>query len=256
MARVPARSSVSSFGRGLFGGRVPAVIGVLIVATFVLSIVGAVGLRHGFPIARWSALVAERVLHLELWRLFSWVFFEITTPWGLLFACLALYWFGADLAIRWGTHRFVAYYLGLAAAIGIVVTAIGRVYPPIAGYTYLGATPVTAALVIFWAAYFPAKQLRIYFVVPLGGRRLIYATLAITVLFALFFGIEPFIPEFVAEGLALAIAFLPSPREWWLERKLRGMEQRRQKSHLRVVPRDADLGDDDKPEPPGGRWLN
>jgi hypothetical protein len=45
----------------------------------------------------------------------TWAFFEMN-PLGLIFAALALFWFGSDLVRLWGPVRFLATYLGIAAA--------------------------------------------------------------------------------------------------------------------------------------------
>ena len=235
----------------------PPIVVVLMVTMIILSIVGAVGQRNGFPLAEWGALIPARVVRGEAWRLFTWVFFEISHPVNLLFACISLYIFGSDLALRWGPVRFIVNYLGLATLVGATVVAVGRIYPPVATGAFVGSWPLQLALILFWASFFPAKQLR-YFV-PLGGRTLILVTLAGTVLYALYAGIDAFLPHFIAEGIALAVVRLPSPRMWWLERKLRGMEKRRRSGHLKAVPREPgerNADSDEKTDPPDGRWLN
>ena len=239
--RAPSRLS--------FGGRLPPIIGLLIVTTFVASVVAALGLRHGFPLFELSAFVPDRLLRGELWRTVTWVFLELE-PMGLLFACLSLYWFGRDLALRWGPGRFLAYYLGLAASVAGITFLVSRVYTPIAAMPFYGTWPVQEALIILWASYYPTRQIRVYFIVPLAGRQLIVLTVAGTVLYAVFHGIDQFIPHFIAEALALAVMALPSPRAMWMEAKLSGMEKKRRGGHLKAVPREP------KDEPPGGRWLN
>jgi hypothetical protein len=103
--------------------------------------------------------------------------------------------------------------------------------------------------------------MNLYFMASIGGRTLILLVLAITVLFSLYFGLEDFVPHFLAEGLTLAVLALPSPRAFFLERKLHSMEKQRRASHLKIVPRDGDRPRDKdvapgKDHPPGGRWLN
>ena len=85
-------------------------------------------------------------------------------------------------------------------------------------------------------------------VVPLGGRNLILATIAGTLIFAMLHGFTWFIPHFVAEGLMLAYMREPAIKRWF-----RGLTSsggtRRKASHLRAVDR---LERDE--EPP--RWLH
>jgi membrane associated rhomboid family serine protease len=242
--------------------RMPAVILGFIIATIAASLVGTVGMRNGFPLVEWCVLFPERVLHGEAWRLVTWVFFEVQSPLGLVFACLSYYWFGTDLAIRWGTRRFIVYMLGIAALTGAVITALALVLPSIMMMPYVGAWPLGTAIIIIWATYYPMREIRFYFVLPLSGRGLILFTIGATVLWSLYAGLYAMLPEFIAEAIALLALRFPSPKTWWLEQKLKGMEKKRRASHLRAVPRDADRGDrrggddDDKPDPPAGRWLN
>src|SRR5947209_17847997 len=66
--------------------RLPAVIGALIALTLVTSLVGVIGERNGLPLIRLGILQPERVFHGEVWRLVTWVFFELH-PYSLIFAC-------------------------------------------------------------------------------------------------------------------------------------------------------------------------
>jgi membrane associated rhomboid family serine protease len=234
----------------------PPVIMVFIVATLAASIAAVVGGRNGAPIAQWCALLPSEVMRGQLWRLFTWVFFELEHPINLVFACLSFYWFGSDLAYRWGAARFVVYTLGIASLVGAAVCGLSLVLPSATLGGYATAWPLQDAIIILWATYFPTRQINLYMVLPLNGRALITVTVVGTVLYALYAGFAVMLPHFVAEGIALAALRLPSPRMWWLERKLRGMEKQRRSSHLKAVPRDADASSDDKSDPPGGRWLN
>ena len=248
MARVPARSSFGSlFNRG---GSVPSAVIVLIVATAVTSIVGIVGHRHGLPLLTLGVLDHAGVMRGQLWRLFTWVFFE-QQPFTLLMAAAGLYWFGRDLARRWGSTRFIVSYLCLAAVVGAITIGLGALYAPIAAVPQLGSWAVIDALVILWASYYPTQQIMMMFVLPMSGRTIVYFTIGMTVLLSLFEGLEPFVPNFVAELVALGIVMLPSPREMMIERKLRTMERGRKATHLKSVPRDRD-----DEAPPTNRWLN
>src|SRR5579871_5729804 len=101
-------SSPQALRRFTFGGRMPAVVGVLVALTFAASIAGAL-----FPmVGGYGALIPARVLHGEAWRLFTWGFFELD-PMGLIFGCLMLYWFGRDLCWAWGPRHFLVTYLGM-----------------------------------------------------------------------------------------------------------------------------------------------
>src|SRR6185436_41334 len=108
---MPPRSAFLDKRIHVLGGSLPMPVALLIGATLVSSILGAQvqGLAEG------GALAPAFILKGEAWRLVTWAFFEMN-PLGLIFGALALFWFGSDLVRLWGPGRFLATYLGLAAA--------------------------------------------------------------------------------------------------------------------------------------------
>jgi membrane associated rhomboid family serine protease len=235
---------------GLLGSRIPRVVGLLVGLTLAASILGAVGLRNGAPVVMAAgALVPGLVLQGEVWRLVTWFFFEMS-PLGLIFAGLALFWFGRDLAHAWGPFRFLASYLGLGAATGLVVSLLGFGFRPLLLEPHIGPWPLVSSLIVAWAFLHPHRDVLVYFVLPLRGRNLVYATLGGTLLFALLGGIAHFIPHFVAQGLTILYMRRPSAADFWLRLRYRFMTRglRRRASHLRPVGRPQ------SDEPP--RWLH
>ena len=183
----------------LLGGSLTAPVGLLIGATLVSSILGA----QVSGIVLSGALVPGLVFLGEVWRLFTWVLFEQDAL-SLIFASLALFWFGNDLVRIWGPGRFLATYFGLAGAAGVVTCLAAMVWPALRMAPFLGPWGVVDALIIAWAICFPTRNIFLYFVLPLHGRNLIYATLGGTLLFALLGGVGRFVPHFAAELLTLA----------------------------------------------------
>lgn len=234
----------------VLGSRIPRVVGLLIGLTLGGSIVGAVGLRNGLEtVLQSAALVPALVWRGQVWRLLTWVFFEMD-PLSLIFGCLALFWFGRDLTQAWGPVRFLTTYLLLAGLTGVVVCLLARVWPSLLGSGYIGPWGMVDGMIIAWALLHPHRDVFVYFVLPLRGRNLIYATLAGTVLFALLGGVARCVPYFVAEGLALLYMREPFWENWWLRLRynLKTRAWRRRTSHLRPVDRAS--GD----EPP--KWLH
>jgi membrane associated rhomboid family serine protease len=235
----------------VLGARVPKVVGLLVGLTLGASIVGAVGFRNGLEtLVQSAALVPALVFRGQAWRLLSWVFFEME-PLGLLFACLALFWFGRDLTQAWGPLRFLTTYLVLAGLTGAVVCLLALLWPSLLMvFPHVGPWPLVSGLIIAWAMLHPHRDVFLYFVLPLRGRNLIYATVGGTVLFALLGGVTRYIPHFVAEGLALLYMREPFWETWWLKLRysLRTRSWRRRTSHLRPVDR---AGGE---EPP--KWLH
>jgi membrane associated rhomboid family serine protease len=233
----------------VLGGRVPVVVALLGGLTLGGSILGAVSLRNGLPLLGMTALSPERVGAGEVWRLLTWVFFE-RDPLNLIFACLGLWWFGRDLAGAWGPVRFLAVYLGLAVATGGATCLLAELLSPgLAGLVAVGPWAPVTALIVAWALLYPHQDVLVWFVLPLHGRNLIYATIGGTVLFALLGGVEHYVPHFIAQGLMM-VYVRQSLRRLWLRFRLALQQRsaRRRSPYIRPVDRS------DKSEPP--RWLH
>lgn len=199
----------------------PWVIAGLILATALLSIAGAIGARNGAPwIAQGTVLLVPDVWRGELWRLVTWALCEFS-PISLLFAGFTLYWFGSDLARLWGDWRLLGFFAAVAAAAGAVTCLLGLGWSTLQVIPHAGSWAVLDAVIVTWGLLYPTRQIRLYGVLPLTGRHLVWITLGLTVLFAVFYGLAAFVPHFAAELLVLA---------WFgpLRRATEAMRQRRQ----------------------------
>jgi membrane associated rhomboid family serine protease len=184
--------------------RLPRVIAGLILAIALVSIGAALGVRHGAGwIGEHAVLVPARVWRGEAWRLLTWVLCEVD-PLTFLLACLTLGWVGSSLARVWGAGRFLAVYFGLAAIAGVVTCLVGRLLAGAADAgLFAGGWPVLDGLIVAWGLLHPTRAIRLYGVVPLTGRHLVWLTLGGTLLYALFYGLAPFVPHFAAELVTL-----------------------------------------------------
>lgn len=248
-----ARALGGSFN--VFGSRVPRVVGLLIGLTLGASILASVAFRNGMPGVLVGGLLLPRLVWAgEIWRLVTWVFlFMPTQPLdglNFIFALLMLWWFGGELAYSWGPLRFLAVYLGFAAAAGGATCLLALLWPGLTDVPNFGPWALVDALIIAWAALYPHRDVAVFFMLPLHGRNLIYATVGGTLLFALLYGVAGFIPHFMAEGLMLAYIREPSLYRLWLRLRLGALQRsaRRHGAHLRPVDRD-EWG-----KPP--RWLH
>lgn len=233
-----------------FGYRFPLPPLLLAAATLAASTLAAVGLRSGFPFLQWLTLDANAVAAGQLWRLVTWPFLELD-PIALLFACLVILVFGRDLTYQWGGVRFLANYFGFTLAAGVGTCLLAAVWTPVRATAYFTAWPVADALIIAWAVVFPGRQMLLYFVLPLGGRVLVYAIVGITVLLALFGGFTPYVPHFLAQAAALAYLRRPDLRLYWARLRYGSWNTpARRRSGLRKVERQRSSDD----EPP--RWLH
>jgi rhomboid family protein len=222
----------------VLGGRVPAPVALLIGATFLVSIIGSMSARNGHGgLLEGGVLVPSAVLLGEIWRLVTWPFFELD-PIGLVFGSLGLFWFGGELVRMWGPVRFLGRYFALAASAGLVTCLVAGLVPEMRNAAFLGMWPAVSALIIAWATYFPGRDILLYFVLPLRGRNLIYATLGGTLLFALLGGFPRFVPHFAAQFLMLAgLRGSPFGPMWArVKYELAYRSWRRRASKLKAVP--------------------
>jgi membrane associated rhomboid family serine protease len=203
--------------------RLPAVLAALMAAILVLSIAGVIGARNGLPgLLEGGILVVPEVWHGQLWRLVTFVLFE-TAPLPLIFSFLVLYWFGPDLATRFGARQFLTVFFGLGALSGAVTCLVGLGWEPAALLPHAGSAPVLDGLVVAWGLLHKEREVRLWGVVRLTGKWLIGITVGGTVLYALYEGLAPFVPHFAAE--ALTLAWLGGLQPWREGRRRRRMAQ-------------------------------
>ena len=186
-----------------FGGRIPWGVGLVLTLTVVTSLSVALVSRHVLPVLELGALVPDRVLHGQVWRLLTWSVIE-PGPLALLFGSLLLYWFGRDLAGAWGSRRFLAVYFGIAlvAAAGTCIVAV--LDPPLLEETYVGSWPLLEAITVAWGLWFPDRVIRMFFVISVRGIVLAWGTVVLTVVYAIYAGWYRFVPNLLAEGAMLA----------------------------------------------------
>lgn len=197
---------MASPSRLTFGGRIPAGVGLVVIATTALSFGAAIAGHFGVAVFARAALDGAAIRRGEVHRALAWALFEPSLA-SLVFACLSLVWLGRDLADRWGSRRFVASWAGLAVATAIISTGIGLAFPSLAPRAVLGPWPLTSAMLLAWGMTFPDRVVRFFFVLPLAGRAIAWLTVGLTVAFGVFVGVAEALPALAAELVAAAWLF-------------------------------------------------
>jgi membrane associated rhomboid family serine protease len=235
-----------------FGGRLPWAVGLLLVVTVALSLSVAFGDRHAAPLFELASLRPADVWRGQVWRLVTWPFIQ-PSAFGLLWACVFLYWFGRDLAQEWGSPRFLAVFGTIAVVAGGGTCLAALVDPAILDHTYLGGYAIECAMTVAWGFWFPDRVVRLYFVLPVRGIAIAWLTIAITIFIAVYSGWQGVLPELVAEGSTLAWLFRGSLVARY-RRMVDGLEARRRNARRRQRARAASVaylkvieGDDDDP---------
>lgn len=231
-----------------FGGRVPSPVGVLLAAMAVASVATWI-LNDG---ARWAALLPARYTLFggQVWRLVTYSLVQLR-PLDLLFAGIAVYFFGPPLIWVWGERRF----LGMSAiiAVGAALVTLLVAWLLDAQFLYVGIWPLVSGLIVMWSIRYPDQQVLLMFVVPVTGRVMGLITVGVSALMCLYEvatrglgGLVEYAPLLSALGIAWVLAGgrvgLPRRwrlqwRDWWLERRLR-----RRSRHLHAVRKNGQGG--------------
>lgn len=229
-----------------FGGRIPGIVGILLVLILLASVLAwrSAGLRSA------AAFYPEYILRGELWRLFTWVFVA-PDPFTLLFGGLVLWQFGGQLAYMWSERTMIGRFVAYTVGAGVLATLVAIVWGG-ANVPHLGLWPTVNALLVSWALLYPTQQVNIWGVLPLTGKTFALLIVFGTLLYGIFAGFGAFLLHFAAIGIAWGLAvqgagFRRTSRRmqgWWAER-----DAKRRSKHLKVVDRDGE-----KRDPP--RWMN
>jgi membrane associated rhomboid family serine protease len=162
-----------------------------IAVTLAVSIIAAI---DGGFLDTWAALAPARIWRGELWRLATWSFI-VSGPYCLLLTCVAIYYFGGQLATRWGERRLRRFMIEVLVGAALATTLFALISGDAWRMYRGGGWAVSDALVIAWARQFPDADLVLYGLVRLRGRDLITVTIGITAVYALFSGLFTWLPE-------------------------------------------------------------
>ncbi len=194
----------------------------------------------GTIVLHWMSCRVTDVLHGQVWRLLT---SGVLTPPGdllsLLFQLLGLYFLGADLERRWGGRRLVTF-LAIAVVVGnLIGIAVGALAglagaggPLLSPNEMFGPDAALTAIAVAWARENPEARVRLYFVIPVKGKYLLWFTIGACV-YMLVRGSAP--SEGIAAlfgGVLVGLAFAGSPsfaRRAWLQLRL-GLLRRRSAS--------------------------
>ena len=127
-----------------------------------------------------------RAIHTQPWRLITSGL--LTSPEGIshtLFTLLGLYFLGTDLERRWGGARLIRL-LAISVMVGNLLTwTLAQLLPSVplfAGQALVGPEAALVATAIAWGRENPTAQIRLFFFLPLTGKRFIWVTLGFCVL--------------------------------------------------------------------------
>ena len=260
------------------------------VVTAVMCVVG--GLWLAFAVGmHWAGVGPDvfmlfcgntlQILHGQVWRLLSAPLLQDPGGfWHVFSVILTLYFFGVPLESDWGQKRLVRFLLALALVPSLVQVLFDVALPlsvrsALVGPYWFGGLAVSSGLTVAWALNNRSSVVRLYGILPVSSRTLIFMALGAPV-FYLIFRTTPAegIPALFGGSFAgwLFGGGTPSPlRRYWLGFRLGRLDsevareaaqrkKRVERSRLKVIE-----GGLAKPDPsaegekgrgPDGRWLN
>lgn len=213
---------------------------VVMVGLLAIWIVFAAGINWGgASVTAFVALAGntEQIAKGQVWRLFTASLLHRPDASAgvqhIAFALMGLYFLGTALEQAWGTARLMRF-LGISAfgsylvqwLLALVLPASweARMVPSI----WYGTTPVIAALSIAFALSLKNQKILLFFVVPVGSRALVLATIGIGLLLLIADALGPSGHLAPFAGMWLGWAFggaTPSPaRRLWLKFRLRRLD--------------------------------
>ncbi len=220
----------------------------LLVAYVAFGIVGAILFNYveggGSVFWRWLACLPTLALQ-HPWTLVTAGLLTDPQHYShLIFTLMAFYFLGPAIESRWGTGRFLR-----LVAISIVtgfamVVVFSWIAPPESVYfrpkIVFGPSAALAALAVAWGRENADAQMRLYFVLPISGRVLVWITLGFCVLGVFFPGSVPegVVAPFGGFIAGLLLAGSPSPiRALYLRVKLALLRSRGDRVRLDIDPR-------------------
>lgn len=111
------------------------------------------------------------ILHGQVWRLVSFLFYPPDSGWLALLAIYFYYWIGSTLEQHWGTGQFTIYFFS-GALLSVIYAFL--VYFIFHWNIQLTATYVYLAMFFAFAVFFPDVQVLLFFIIPIKIKYLAY----------------------------------------------------------------------------------
>lgn len=138
----------------------------------------------GVPVIEYILLSPEKILHGQIWRLFTWVFMPPTAP-GIFTIIMLFFYYqiGSALEQTWGDFKYNLYIFS-----GLLLMLIGAFLLYAFGHKVDGMFTtyyINMSIFLAFAACYPNMQVMLYFLIPLKIKYLAFVDVAFLVYQAL-----------------------------------------------------------------------
>ncbi len=198
------------------------------------------------------ALHPPNVMRGYIWQLLTYMLVhDPIGPFHAIFNIVFCWMFGAEFELRWGSRRFLRFYLVCGAMAGVFVLLWSAIVPGDWTKLTLGSSGAVYALFAAYAVIFPNRTL---WPIPIKVKTFVWVLVGLTVLYFLVRSDA----SFAAHMGGLASGWLITTGNWRPRRladRIRLWQLKRRRSQIRVVkPEDSDTDDDG--EGKNGRILH
>jgi membrane associated rhomboid family serine protease len=158
------RTYARSYG---FGSRLPQGIKGLLIANVAVFLAESLAGRSSFgEVFSYFALVPAAVVKLFfIWQLVTYMFLH-GNIWHILWNMLALWMFGRDLELLWGTRRFLRFYFFCGVGAGVCIVLANYLFGD-PGVATIGASGAIYGILIASAVLWPDRIILFNFLIPL-----------------------------------------------------------------------------------------
>lgn len=175
----------------------------------------------------YSLLALDPVLVLEegrVWTLLtSALLHDLRSPGHLLANCLGLYFFGPALESRWGSRKFMGFMLFAQVMGGVFI--LGTYVLGLGDAPVVGASAMVMGIVIAWGLTYPDREVFLFFLLPLKGIHLVYASVAFEILNAVSFSTVSAAGHFGGMFVGFLLGEGSPVRRYYLKLRLQRLEK-------------------------------
>jgi membrane associated rhomboid family serine protease len=219
--------------RNILGGDYP-MVKLLLIANFSVFIVQwiAANTFGGSMITDHLAL-SSRIWRGEVWQLVTYMFLHADI-WHVLFNMFALWMFGKELEMTWGSGAFLKYYFicGIGAGLTFLLFSKGVV---------IGASGAVFGILLAFGMTFPNQIILMSLLFPIKAKYMVIIFGVIT-----FMNIAKTTPDGIAHfahlgGMVFGLLYLK--RDWFMDKMHTVLSERPEKQKEKIITRSSPDGE-------------
>jgi len=167
------------------------------------------------------ALVPAMVMHGHVYQLITYQFLHANF-WHVFFNAMGLFFFGPALEDRWGTPRFLGFFLGTGAAGGVLATLV----MPSSPIPIIGCSGSVYGILAASAILYPDAVIYLYMIIPIKAKWLVLG-MGLYEFVSMFYNHGSISHEAHIGGMVAGSLFVISTERYFMYRVKRWFNQRK-----------------------------